>query len=227
MLQQTLLPVLLAFSSTISAAALPKASLQLEERALTLTLPASGLPAPSGSLKYIALGLGTQNYTCASTPGSTTAAPVSIGAVAKLSNAGSFLQSHSDLTDKLSGLVLGLSTMSKGGIDPAQRMGLPYLGQHFFTAAPSSPEFDCTAVSARLVAKKLANVAAPTSACSGPDNTRAVDWLALGDAGLGLSFGDLSSVYRVETAGGMAPATCSGENGVITVPYAALYWFYG
>lgn len=225
MFQQTLLPVLLAFSSTISAAALPKSS-QPEARALTLTLPSSGLPAPTGNLQYIALGLGTQNYTCAATPGSTTAAPVSIGALAKLSNAGSFLQSHPDLIDNLSGLVLGLSTMNSGRTDPAEMMGLSYLGQHFFTAT-SSPEFDCTAVNARLVAKKLANVAAPTSTCSGPNDAGAVDWLQLGDAGLGLSFGSVSLVYRVETAGGKAPATCSGKNGVFTVPYAALYWFYG
>lgn len=226
MLQQTLLPALFAFSYTISAAALPKSS-QLAPRALTVSRPesSSGLPTPSGSLQYIALGLGTQNYTCASSPGSTTVAPVSIVAVAKLSNAGPFLQSHPDMIDNLSGLTLGLSTMT--GIDAAKLMNLPYLGQHFFTATPSSPEFDLTTVSARLVAKKLASVAAPADACAGPNNAGAVDWLQLGDNGAGLCYGGVSSVYRVETAGGKAPATCAGKNGVFTVPYAAQYWFYG
>jgi hypothetical protein len=225
MLQQTLLPViLLALSSAVSAIALPKSSNIKARTTLTLTLPSSGLPAPTGTLKYIALGLGTQNYTCAGTPGSTTAAPVSIGALAKLSDASQFLQEHQDLIPTLPGLALGLSTMT--GIDPAKMMNLLYLGQHFFTST-LSPEFDLTAISCRLVAKKLADVAAPANACPGPNNAGAVDWLELSDNGAGLSFGGISSVYRVETAGGKAPATCSGQTGVITVPYAAEYWYYG
>lgn len=225
MFQQTLLPIiLLALSSTISAAALPKSENIKARTALTVALPSSGLPAPTGSLKYIALGLGTQNYTCANTPGSTAAAPVAIGAIAKLSDASDFLQEHQDLIPTLPGLALGLSTMT--GIDPAKILGLPYIGQHFFTSTPS-PEFDLTAVSCRLVAKKLANVAAPANACSGPNNAGAVDWLELGDSGAGLSFGGINYVYRVETAGGKAPTTCAGNSGVFTVPYAAEYWYYG
>jgi hypothetical protein len=42
-----------------------------------LVLPQSGLDAPTETLKYVLLGLGTQNYTCA---GVATDAPVSIGA---------------------------------------------------------------------------------------------------------------------------------------------------
>jgi hypothetical protein len=223
MLQQTLLPtILLALSSAVSAVALPKSNIQA--RTLTVVLPSSGLPAPTGSLKYIALGLGTQNYTCASTPGSTTAAPVAIGAVARLSDASDFLQDHEDFVSTLPGLVLGLSTVTS--TDPAKVLGLPYLGQHFFTST-SSPEFDLTAVGARLVAKKLANAAAPPGAFPGPSNAGAVDWLQLEDNGAGLSFGGVSYVYRVETAGGKAPTTCTGKTGVITVPYAAEYWYYG
>ncbi|KAE9972475.1 Deoxyhypusine synthase [Venturia inaequalis] len=227
MFQRTLLPMLLAFTGIITAAALPNPSPQNSERAIAIKLPASSLPPPTGSLHYIALALGTQNYTCAATPGSTTAAPVSIGAVAKLSNAAKYLRSHPDQIGTLTGLVLERSTKSGGASDPAQSLGLPYLGQHYFTAAPSSPEFDLTAVHARVVAKKLANVAAPANACSGSNNAGAVDWLELGDNGAGLSFGGVSYVYRVETAGGKAPATCSGKSGVFTVPYAAQYWFYG
>lgn len=223
MLQQTLLPVLLALSSAVSAVALPKSS-NIKARTLTVPLPSSGLPAPTGALQYIALGVGTQNYTCASTPGSTSAAPVSIGALARLSDASQFLQNHDDLVDKLPGLALGLSTM--GISDPAKMFNLPYLGQHFFTST-ASPEFDLTAVGDRLVAKKLANVAAPADACAGPGNAGAVDWLQLGDNGAGLSFGGIGYVYRVQTAGGKAPATCAGKTGVFTVPYAAEYWYYG
>jgi hypothetical protein len=112
-------------------------------------------------------------------------------------------------------------------IDPARMLGLPYLGEHFFTNTPFSPEFDLTAVNARLVAKKLANVPAPANACTGPNNAGAVDWLLLADNGAALSYGGINTVYRVETAGGKAPATCAGQNGVITVPYATEYWYYG
>ncbi|TID26811.1 Deoxyhypusine synthase [Venturia nashicola] len=227
MFHHNLLPILLAISSTISAAALlPKPSPQRSPRGQSLILPASGLPSPTGGLKYIAVGLGTQNYTCAATPGSSTAAPVSVGALARLFNARHYLELHTDQIDKLSGSVLDLSTKSKGAMDP-QSMGIPYLGQHFFTAAPASPEFDLIIVGARLVAKKLANVAAPSGAHSGPHKAGAVDWLALGDNGAGLGLGGVVSAYRVETAGGKASATCSGNKGAFTVPYAAQYWFYG
>lgn len=80
---------------------------------------------------------------------------------------------------------------------------------------------------ARLVAKKLANVPAPADAATGPNDAGAVDWLELGDTGAGFSFGGVSVGYRVETAGGKAPATCSGKSGVFTVPYVAQYWFFG
>jgi hypothetical protein len=36
----------------------------------------------------------------------------------------------------------------------------------------------------------------------------------------------LSQVYRVVTAGGKAPTTCSDTN-LISIDYAAQYWFFG
>ena len=38
--------------------------------------------------------------------------------------------------------------------------------------------------------------------------------------------GDYKSVYRLNTAGGVAPKTCDGITGDFTVPYAAEYWFW-
>lgn len=64
-----------------------------------LTLPtnpsaATPLPAPAAhlKLKHVALGVGTQNYTCA-VPGSSTAKPSSAGALASLYDIGPFLAS--------------------------------------------------------------------------------------------------------------------------------------
>jgi hypothetical protein len=52
-------------------------------KTLTLQQPDNTLPPPVGlALKYVLLGLGTQNYTCA-TPGST-AAPGSTGALGEV-----------------------------------------------------------------------------------------------------------------------------------------------
>jgi hypothetical protein len=48
---------------------------------LATMMPQSDLPAPDGQLKYVVLGVGTQNYTC--TTGDPNAAPGTTGAVGK------------------------------------------------------------------------------------------------------------------------------------------------
>ena len=75
-----------------------------------------------------------------------------------------------------------------------------------------------------LVAKKTGDIAAPGDAYAGQFGVGygAVDWLNLVDAGGSTG---ISEVYRVETAGGMQPPTCTAA-GPIQVQYAALYWFY-
>lgn len=100
-------------------------------------------------------------------------------------------------------------------------MGLPTLGHHYFTVS-GTPTFHLEAAQPAplvLSAKKVASVPAP--ALSVPNS---VDWLYLTDDGKGISEG-LKAVYRVETAGGKAPSTCS-KVGDIQVKYAAEYWFY-
>jgi hypothetical protein len=234
MLRLLSLPAALAIllSSTVTALALPTEYNSLEARNgdLTIALPSSGLPAPSTlspqvSLKYIALGVGTQNYTCASTPNSATAAPVQVGAKAVLFDAGQFFQKLPIMINKLPPLSLGLYTMT-GQPDMTSITGGAVLGDHYFNAA-GQPVFDLTKVGAKLTAKKLANVAAPADACAGPRNAGAVDWLLLTDVGGGASYGCLSHVYRVVTAGGNKPATCAGKTGTFEVPYTTEYWYYG
>lgn len=70
---------------------------------------------------------------------------------------------------------------------------------------------------------------APAGSCPGINDQGAVDWLMLGNSGSSVNFGGLSTVYRVETAGGKSAPTCQGmaAGSVIRVPYAAEYWFYG
>jgi hypothetical protein len=49
---------------------------------LAKLMPTSALPSPSGQLKYVVLGIGTQNYTC--TSGNPDAAPGTTGALGTL-----------------------------------------------------------------------------------------------------------------------------------------------
>jgi Protein of unknown function (DUF3455) len=179
---------------------------------LTLTLPVNSLPTPTGKLKLVGLGRGKQNYTCA-VPGST-AAPSPIGALAVLTNVGWFLQAHEDLVPSLPAIALCTGTANL-----RQPLGQP-LGQHYFDKG--NPTFDLSAANAKIVARKVASVPAPAHAGC---NQSAVPWLEL--AALDSSYGGITEVYRVETAGGSPPATCERSTTAFEVPYAAEYWFFG
>lgn len=191
-----------------SAFAFPAPPSAVARAALSsLSVPLNGLPSPEGlTLKYVALGEGTQNYTCANT--STT--PVAIGAVATLYDARSILTATP-------GSIPGLAALA---YSIASSMSLPTLGHHWFSAS-AVPSFDLEAADpqAFLSAKKTVDVTAPNS--SMPDS---VDWLYLVDDGRGVS-SNLKAVYRVETASGSAPAVCP-HVGTLEVRYAAEYWFF-
>lgn len=72
---------------TTSASALPWGKLPTtytpagDLSRLAKLMPTSALPAPDGELKYVVLGIGSQNYTC--TSGNPDAAPGTTGAVGK------------------------------------------------------------------------------------------------------------------------------------------------
>lgn len=173
------------------------------------TVPTTGssgsLPTPPSSwtLAYIAIGQGTQNYSCTAVG----AAPVSIGAVAELFNATYLaLLVSKPLIPTIS--ALALSTQSG--------LGLPTLGHHYFTSGVPTFSLEAANPPLFLSAKKNADVTAPAGSVQG-----SVDWLQLIDNSNGLTKG-LKGVYRVETAGG-AGTTCTSV-GVQTVQYAAEYW---
>jgi hypothetical protein len=67
---------------------------------------------------------------------------------------------------------------------------------------------------------KLAETPAPEGACPGLTGEGAVKWLYLKDT-KGLSIGGIDTVYRLETAGGSAPATCKDMPATFEVKYAA------
>jgi hypothetical protein len=63
-----------------------------------------------------------------------------------------------------------------------------------------------------------------TNASAAPDPTKDVPWLMLTvKSADGCT---LSEIYRVNTAGGVAPANCEGQSATIEVDYAAEYWMF-
>jgi hypothetical protein len=104
-------------------------------------------------------------------------------------------------------------TVANGGLGDVQEDAV---GKHFF-ADNTTPEFDIIGI-ANTQFKKTENMTAPTGA-------QDVPWLKLDAVG---SSSPVKLVYRLNTEGGVAPATCSGQaaNSVVTVPYEAEYWVY-
>ncbi|KAI0909001.1 hypothetical protein F4823DRAFT_596699 [Ustulina deusta] len=193
------------------------------------TLSATPLPAPEAGLvlKHVAIGRGTQNYTCDAT--NATAAPAQVGAVATLFNASCIAAKYPDLLNLLPKLALQFD-LPFSAKDTNAKMGPTELlvsGKHFFTNT-TTPFFDLDTPRSQIgeaPCSKLNASSAPANAPKGRQGEAAVPWLRLGansDA-----TGGLHQVFRVETAGGSAPATCHGMPASFEVQYAAEYWFYG
>lgn len=183
-------------------------------------------------LKHVAIGRGTQNYTCDVT--NATAEPVAAGAVATLFNASCVASSYPDLLHQLPKLALHFNLSSTeqlqlgSGSDWEQKLGptnLGISGHHFFTNA-TTPFFTLDTSRAALgtiPCNKTGTTDAPGTAPTGQQGEGAVAWLKL-QARSGAT-GNLQEVYRVETAGGSAPKSCSGLPAVFEIQYAAEYVF--
>ena len=204
----------------------------------------SPLPTPTGSPQYVALGLGFQNYTCASSTTSTTLTYVqtqsSGGAIANLYNLQYVVNSYDMDSITPTALENFEKCVSKTQCNPATNndcqschsmavgpLSREQIGEHFFEPVngAQTPSFSLSSYSKFLSAKKVGDVKAESNAYKGETGLGAVDWLYLQDNGDGLTSG-LSAVYRVETAGGVAPPSCSTSGSAMYVPYAAQYWFY-
>lgn len=113
-------------------------------------------------------------------------------------------------------------------------------GHHYFTSN-GTPTFDMTPAqvpdavklaslqspSMGITKMKVSNNStAPSDAPKGENGqgNGAVPWLLLNST-FGTT-GDVKAVYRINTAGGKAPADCSSSPAYFSVQYAAEYWFY-
>ena len=176
------------------------------------------LPAATGTLAALALGHGTQNYTCPSSPSAT---PSLIGAKAKLLDISPVLPILLEVfqsPDRVLAFLSRLPCDVEDGGDWTHWVfdRLPVLGHHFFNAS-GTPVFKLENVLGELQAskEKAGDIAAPDG--------EGVDWLKLAS----VSEGGLQEVYRVDTAGGEAECEDVEGGEEVEVPYAALYWFYG
>lgn len=180
-------------------------------------------------LKHVAIGRGTQNYTCDA--GNATAAPVQIGALAALFNASCVAATYPDLLDVLPRVALQFN-LTQGEADPGYYSSSATLaptnilglsGHHYFLDL-TTPFFDIDTPAMSLGAApcaKNSSSSAPAGAPTGQQGEGAVPWLRL-LAREGTS-GDLQEVYRIQTAGGDPPATCEGMPASFEVQYAAQY----
>lgn len=193
-------------------------------------LPSSKLPPPGAglSLKHVAVGRGTQNYTCEGLKD--TEAPVLVGAVATLYNASCMASAFPDLLSMVPGVALKFAHPlgAKAGSDSDSKLGpvpAAVSGHHYFIGA--TPFFTLDTPNQKLgevPTSKLNATDAPRDAPKGQQGEPAVGWLKL--AATDAATGGLREVYRVGTAGGSSPKTCKGLPDFFEVQYSAEYWFY-
>jgi hypothetical protein len=165
-----------------------------------------------------------QNYTCAA---GSQAAPAAIGAVALLFDASCVLQFYRNTLDFLPDIALQYSfNYSAGEMLAYDSPNL--LGHHFFGNSTTA-QFDLNTKEhsfGHINAMKIGSVNAPADAPLGQSGvtTGAVPWLLLQPEST--STGNITSIYRIVTAGGAAPANCTGKAETLSVQYAAIYAFF-
>lgn len=192
----------------------------VSQASLPAVAPAAALPAPTGTLALVAIGRGTQNFTC--DPSNATAVPFAVGAIASLYNASCLAAQVPALLSLVPDIVLQdpLPT-SDNTMAPLVPFGLARVGRHYFPNA-TTPTFELDLLGTLSLHKNV-SVPAPVGAALGEGGmgSGSVAWLQLVAGGTGIK-----QVYRVNTAGGSAPAVCRGQMESFQVQYAAEYWFY-
>jgi hypothetical protein len=208
----------------------------------------SNLTVPHGlDLKYLAVGRGTQNYTCSpatSTYTNNQAQAVLFDASCladlplQLALAPLYALAGPDPVHPNLNVVNSSVAQNKqlvisniAGLIP-KRPPPKEIGQHFFRpplpgAAAASPEF--TFVSSTgdpnqfTVDAKVHNIPDPLNP------TFDVDWLDLSSVGGQAGGQAAKKVFRVNTAGGQPPKTCNARDpnqATLLVQYAAIYYFF-
>jgi hypothetical protein len=166
-----------------------------------------------------------QNYTC----NAATSKWASAGAVASLFDVSCIASRKGFALADVSSTAYNIWKVADPKMtSPALLSGfsMPKLGQHYFITNPTtgsgiSPNWDFVASKgpdAFVVGSKVAGMPASTGQSD-------VDWLQL----KGIQGGLADAIYRVDTRGGVAPASCTPgtDVAVLSVKYTAIYWFFG
>lgn len=179
-------------------------------------VPDVTLPPPSAGnfLSHVVVGRGTQNYTCASSTAAHT--PVAAGAVATLFNTTCIAGMAPALLKAIPQIALRFPIPTSEGAQATDRLTA---GHHWFSNL-TTPFFklDTEAHTWGSVWVKKG------AAGDAPNKAKDIPWLkllAVDKAGC-----SISEVYRLNTAGGLAPTNCEGQKPNFEVQYAAEYWFY-
>ncbi|KAF7292164.1 hypothetical protein MIND_01243500 [Mycena indigotica] len=191
----------------------------------------TALVQPTTPPRYVAIGVGYQNYTC----NSATSTFASIGAVATLFDL-SCIEGKSDFETiaqrSYNVWISPAEGHAKADVVGA-KVGTPsILGYHYFINSPTTAgainaKWDFTSTgshkgdaTAFVVGAKVGNIPAPAPA----DPKVTVDWLMLNGIP---GFDALASqVFRVDTVGGQPPASCAAGAAPIQVKYVAKYFLY-
>ncbi|KAJ3885417.1 putative malate dehydrogenase [Lentinula edodes] len=192
-----------------------------------IELGSSTLPAPKFPPRFVGLGVGTQNYTCASSGTYT-----NVGALAELFDI-SCLYGQPGFDD-ITSVVSLFWNAAPPAVTPSEIIAFGeehdlsfVLGEHYFVVNPVTgsglnPKWDFTShafagnPNAYVVGSKVDDVPAPTGSSD-------IDWLYLTNLTGSLA----NEIYRIETKGGQPPASCTPGSNNITVKYTSLYWFTG
>ncbi|KAF8546712.1 hypothetical protein OG21DRAFT_1517959 [Imleria badia] len=204
------------------------ASCGLSEARLQVPANQTQLTAPTSSPSFIAIGLGTQNYTC----NATTSTYVLTGAVAELFDSSCLYGTPAfDTAPGLAYTAWEASTDLATPQDVITSLGLIpdplVLGQHMYVPSPTgsglSPKWDFT--SSGGTAGNLDAYVIGVKAGDLPSSNPAVN---IDNLMIKAIKGDLASlIFRVQNNGGQAPAGCGTQGANITVKYTAQYWFFG
>jgi len=217
--------VLLAATSTLAVSFPRGTSCQCSVPATALNLQPP-FPPLSTPPRYVALGVGVQNYTCNSSGNYT-----SVGAVADLFDISCLYGTEEfakiqddafDIWQKCPNLDPLNSSLKN---ELLKEFKIPLLGYHYFIIYNGTlrPDFDFTSTGANKGNQDAFVVAAKAVDVPAPNSVEDIDWLEL--KALAGKLAD--AVYRVDTKGGQPPTNCTPGSSPISVKYAAKYWFEG
>jgi len=181
---------------------------------------AAGNIPPTNKLYVAAIGVGTQNYTCVN------GVPTQVGAVATLYDASCILASNQDFFNEFPNLAVQTSPELQNSVIKAmaQMAKQQYtIGYHYFRDS-TTPTFNLGSKGI-LFGNVTTKLPAPVYSSKGlaPTNYGAVPWLRVLPK-TGTTKG-IAAAFRVNTAGGNPPPTCTGDE-KIEIPYSAGYLFF-